>query len=134
MAVANQDRQTDAPGEPEPGDWDAAEVGLSPDQARQYVTLYESLQEFDERSAVDRVRVPRLAFAGADDEIVYGARWDNARVAIGAALVEHRDELLAAGWTVTIVPGAGHTSAMQAHVVLPILVPWLLHHAVPERS
>ena len=71
-----------------PGDWDSAEFVLTPDQTRQYVTLYESLVDFDERAALDPLAIPRLAFAGRADNIRYGPRWDNAYVEIGDALVE----------------------------------------------
>jgi pimeloyl-ACP methyl ester carboxylesterase len=111
--------------EAEPGDWDAAEVTLTPEQTQQYVTLYESLRGFDERAALDRLTVPRLAFAGADDRIVYGPKWGNVTVAIGEPLARHRDELTAHGWTVEIVPGGDHMTTMQAAVVLPILTRWL---------
>ncbi len=105
----------------EPGDWDAAEVTLTPDQTQQYVTLYESLRGFDERTPLT---VPRLAFAGTGDEIVYGPRWGGVTVSIGPALARHRDELTAQGWTVELVDG-DHLSTMQAAVALPILTGWL---------
>jgi hypothetical protein len=101
-----------------------------PDQTQQYVTLYESLQDFDERTALDRLRIPRLAFAGANDNITYSAKWDNTYVAIADALREHRDELSKQGWTVELVPDTDHMSAMQATTVLPILTPWLTTNAV----
>jgi hypothetical protein len=107
----------------EPGDWDSAELSATPEQTGQYVTLYESLQGFDE-SKVD-LTIPRLAFAGADDVIVYGARWGHARVDIGPALAANRKELEARGWTVEILPGKDHMSAMHAAVVLPLLREWL---------
>jgi hypothetical protein len=68
--------------------------------------------------------VPRLAFAGIDDEIVYGPRWDDAVVSIGPALAANRDRLIELGWTVELVPG-DHLSAMHAARVLPILTGWL---------
>jgi pimeloyl-ACP methyl ester carboxylesterase len=122
MAVANQGR-TLAPATP--GDWDSAEVTRSPDQTRQYVTLYESLSHFDERTALARLTLPRLAFAGENDNISYGPKWKDAYVAIGEPLVRHRTELEAAGWTVVVVPGQDHLTAMRAETVLPILTPWL---------
>src|SRR5262249_3081375 len=76
LALAHRDKQPGAATEVQPGDWDAVEVTQTPDQTRQYVTLYESLQDFDERAALDRLSVPRLAFAGANDSITYGAKWD----------------------------------------------------------
>lgn len=133
QAVANQGKPPAAV-PLEPGDWEASEVTLHPDQTQQYVTLYESLQDFDERAALDRLSIPRLAFAGLDDTITYGAKWDHARVVIGEALQRNREELLRRGWTVEVVPDADHIKAMQASVVLPILLPWLTASlSVPSR-
>jgi pimeloyl-ACP methyl ester carboxylesterase len=125
MALDNHGRPPQDPAEIAIGDWDAVEVTLSPDQTQQYVTLYESLAGFDERSSLDRLRIPRLAFAGTDDNITYGPKWDDAYVPIGEALVGHRDELIARGWRVELVADADHVRAMQAATVLPILTPWL---------
>jgi pimeloyl-ACP methyl ester carboxylesterase len=124
MALANRKTPPDVV-ELEPGDWESAEVTQTPEQIEQYVTLYESLQDFDEPAALDRLTVPRLAFAGAKDNIAYGPKWDNAYVAIAEPLARHRDELAERGWTVEIIPGADHMSAMHATTVLPILLPWL---------
>jgi pimeloyl-ACP methyl ester carboxylesterase len=131
MALANRDKQPGAAAEVEPGDWDAVEVTQAPDQTRQYVSLYESLQDFDERAALDRLRIPRLAFAGANDNISYGPRWDSAYVAIADALIGNRNELIAQGWTVRLLPDTDHLGAMQASRVLPILTPWLKANARP---
>jgi pimeloyl-ACP methyl ester carboxylesterase len=124
MALANRDTPPDVV-DVQPGDWDSAEVTQTPEQIQQYVTLYESLQDFDERAALDRLSVPRLAFAGADDNITYSPKWGDAYVAIGEPLSRHRDELVERGWTVEIIPGADHMSAMHAASVLPMLIPWL---------
>jgi pimeloyl-ACP methyl ester carboxylesterase len=129
MALANRDKRPDTAAEVQPGDWDAAEVTQAPDQTQQYVTLYESLQGFDERAALDRLGIPRLAFAGANDNIAYGPKWDSAYVAIGDSLTAHRDELTKLGWTVDIVPDTDHLGAMRASTVLPILMPWLAANA-----
>jgi pimeloyl-ACP methyl ester carboxylesterase len=127
MAVANRDAPPPAV-EPEPGDWDSAEVTLSPDQTGQYLTLYRSLQDFDEQAALARLTVPRLVFAGADDNIRYGPKWDNAYVPIGETVAAHHDRLTGQGWTVEVLPGADHISAMQPATVLPLLIPWLREH------
>ncbi|MEV4703862.1 alpha/beta hydrolase [Actinoplanes sp. NPDC049316] len=129
MAVANRDNPPPPATDVQPGDWDATEVTMSPEQAGQYLTLYESLRGFDERAALDRIDVPRLAFAGENDDIQYGERWDRAYVGLADGLKQHRDELTGRGWTVEIVPGADHIVAMQARTVLPILTPWLTAHA-----
>jgi len=114
--------------EVQPGDWDSAETTQAPEQIQQYVTLYESLRGFDERAALDRLDLPRLVFAGADDNIRYGPRWDNAYVAIADAVRGNRDELTRQGWAVQLVAGTDHMSAMQADQVLPLLIPWLRRH------
>jgi pimeloyl-ACP methyl ester carboxylesterase len=124
MAIANRDTPPHAV-DVQPGDWDSAEVTQTPEQIRQYVMLYESLRDFDERAALARLNVPRLAFAGADDNITYGPKWGDAYVAIAEPLSRHRDELVKGGWTVEVIPGADHMSAMHAGTVLPILIPWL---------
>jgi pimeloyl-ACP methyl ester carboxylesterase len=108
-----------------PGDWDSVPFTRTPAQTEQYVTLYESLRDFREREALDALRIPALAFAGEKDTIVYGAGWDDAVVDIAGPLTANREELIARGWTVEIIPGADHMSAMQVDRVLPILLPWL---------
>ena len=120
-------------GEPTAGDWDSVPFTRTPAQTEQYVTLYESLRHFREREALGRLRIPRLAFAGEKDTIVYGPQWDDAVVDIAGPLIANRDELIAQGWTVEIVPGADHMSAMQVERVLPILLPWLEAAAGRER-
>jgi pimeloyl-ACP methyl ester carboxylesterase len=121
QAVANR-AQPPAAVELTPGDWESSEVTAAPEQTGQYVTLYESLRGFDEAEV--ELTIPRLAFAGADDVIVYGAKWDHARVDIGPALAAHRAELQERGWTVQVLPAKDHLSAMHASVVLPILRDW----------
>ncbi|WP_067498019.1 alpha/beta fold hydrolase [Actinoplanes sp. TFC3] len=114
-----------APENVEPGDWDAAGISRTPDQTRQYVTLYESLQNFDEREALSRVRPQRLVFAGENDNIDYGPKWGDTRVAIAEPLREYAAELGERGWIVRLIPGADHLKAMHAAQVLPILLPFL---------
>ncbi len=110
-------------GEAVAGDWDSVAFTQTPDQTRQFVTLYESLRGFDERSV--RLGLPRLAFAGENDDIQYGPSWDDARVALAEPLREHRAELEGQGWEIRFVEKADHMVAMQAPAVLPLLVPFL---------
>ncbi|WP_250005963.1 alpha/beta hydrolase [Actinoplanes sp. M2I2] len=110
-------------GEPVPGDWDSVAFTQTPGQTRQFVTLYESLRAFDDTAV--RLDVPRLAFAGEDDNIRYGPAWDNAYVALAEPLRANRARLRTYGWEVELIPEADHLAAMQAAVVLPLLVPWL---------
>lgn len=110
--------------EAEPGDWDSVQVTQSPAQTQQFLTLYQSLQSFDDRAATTSLTIPGLAFAGEADNISYGAQWDNAKVRIADALRTNQPALEDLGWEVAWLPG-DHMAAMQATAVLPVLTPWL---------
>ena len=109
----------------EPGDWDSAGIQANPDQTRQFVTLYEALQDVDHSPALQLRDLPRLAFAGAEDSIDYGPKWGDVQVRIGPPLARHKDALVEAGWDIQVLPGLDHLGAMQSSVVLPILTAWL---------
>ena len=111
--------------EPEPGDWDSVSVQTTEEQTQQFVTLYEALQDFDDSAAVLRGDLPKLAFAGAEDQIDYKPVWGGVRVAIGEPLARHKGGLTTAGWDVRVLPGLDHMGAMHSAVVLPILTDWL---------
>ncbi|MFI7547175.1 alpha/beta hydrolase [Actinoplanes sp. NPDC049599] len=128
IALANRDQPAATGATVQPGDWDSADGGQTPDQAQQYVTLYESLQDFDERAALDRLTLPRLVFAGAEDNIRYGPRWGDTYVAIADAVRANRDQLTKQGWTVELLAGADHLGAMHADRALALLLPWLRQH------
>jgi pimeloyl-ACP methyl ester carboxylesterase len=104
-----------------------ADAWLEPDQQRQFVTLYESLRQFDDRAALARIpdSVEKVCFVGAQDEIQYGPSWGDVLVNLAQPVIRGRDELERHGWEVHVLDGRDHTSAMQAPVVLPILRPWL---------
>ncbi|MFS0722272.1 alpha/beta fold hydrolase [Paenibacillus sp. 1P07SE] len=115
-------------GDPDAYDWDQVSVALPPDTAKQFMTLYQSLTAFDDRLIQEKLSMPRLAFAGAQDTIVYGANFGGVTVDIAGILRKHVERLRQLGWEVEIVNGSGmdHTQAMQPAVVLPILKPWLI--------
>ncbi|QXE37492.1 alpha/beta hydrolase [Streptomyces sp. GMY02] len=106
-------------------DWSAVEVSMTEPQTRQFVTLYEALQSFDDRAAQPRITCPRLCFAGSADEIPYGESWGGMTVRIADAVISGRSELETAGWDVRVLDGLDHTQAMQPANVLPVLKPWL---------
>ena len=110
-------------GEP---DWSRVEVSLTEAQTRQFVTLYQALQGFDDRAAQAQIRCPRLCFVGVADEIDYGERWGGVHVSLAGPVINRRAELAALGWQVQVLEGLDHTQAMQAVHVLPFLRPWLL--------
>lgn len=112
-----------AEGAPDPADeWSTA--GMSKGQTRQFVTLYQALQEFDDRAAQPRITCPRLCFAGSADAMDYGPSWGDVRIDLAGPLIRHRAELEQLGWTVRIFDGLDHMGAMQAPVVTPLIREW----------
>jgi hypothetical protein len=117
---------SDPDSDPDEVDWSQVEVTLTEAQTRQFVTLYEALQGFDDRAAQAMLTCPRLCFVGSADEITYDERWGGVRVSMADRVISHRTELESLGWQVQVLDGLDHTQAMQAPNVLPILRPWLL--------
>jgi hypothetical protein len=107
-------------------DWSQVQVTLTEGQTRQFVTLYQALQGFDDRAAQARLQGPRLCFVGSADQIAYDERWGGVRVDMAEPLVGRRAELEALGWEVQVLEGLDHTQAMQTDQVLPILRPRLI--------
>ncbi|MGH3099541.1 MAG: alpha/beta fold hydrolase, partial [Thermoleophilia bacterium] len=118
---------TSPPSDEPPGevDWSTVEVSLTEAQTRQFVTLYQALQDFDDRAAQARLECPGLCFVGSADEITYDERWGGVQVSLADPVIRHRAELQTLGWEVHVLDGLDHMQAMQAAQVLPILRPWL---------
>jgi len=98
---------------------------LSRDQTRQFVTLYQALQGFDDRAAQARLTCPRLCFVGSKDEIQYSKSWGNVHVSLAGPIVRGQAQLSDLGWDVQVLDGLDHIQAMQATQVVPILRSWL---------
>lgn len=132
QAVANQHSPaSDGPKDvnsPEEIDWDNIEVKINPDQTKQFVTLYKHLMEFDDWKIHPQINIPKLAFAGEKDTIVYGENFGSVIVDIAGKLRKHKNELMRFGWDVKILDGESmdHTKAMQPVTVLPLIKDWLL--------
>ena len=109
----------------EAGDWSSVQITVPPEQTRQFVTLYQELQGFDDHAAQAQITCPRLCFAGSADEIQYGAKWGDVLVSIAGPIIAERAELKSLGWEVQVLDGLDHLQAMQAKQVVPILRPWL---------
>lgn len=105
-------------------EWSTA--GLSKDETQQYVTLYQALQDFDDRAIQAQITCPRLCFVGSADEIQYGKKWGDVFVSLAGPISRGRAELEALGWDVRVLNGLDHMQAMQAAQVLPIIRPWLI--------
>jgi pimeloyl-ACP methyl ester carboxylesterase len=100
-------------------------VALSKDQTRQFVTLYQALQGFDDRAAQARITCPRLCFVGSADEIQYGEKWGGVLVSLAGPVIRERAQLESLGWDVRVLEGLDHTQTMQAAQVVPMLRSWL---------
>ncbi len=98
---------------------------LSKDQTRQFVTLYQALQGFDDRAAQARLTCPRLCFVGSNDEIQYDKSWGDVYVSLAGPIVHEQAQLSELGWDVRVLDGLNHIQAMQAKQVLPFLRSWL---------
>lgn len=114
-------------GSPEEIDWDQVQVALDPNQTKQFLTLYQSLSDFDDTSVQQELTLPRLAFAGEADRIEYGENFGNVTVDIAGRLRKNEQALRRLGWDVALLPGMDmdHTKAMQPETVLPLIKPWL---------
>ncbi|MEK5446679.1 hypothetical protein NSS85_07490 [Paenibacillus sp. FSL R7-0331] len=124
QASSNQNTYVAAeqvPIDPEQVDWDNIQVQIDPNQTKQFVTMYEHLRRFDDRAIQQLLELPRLAFAGEKDTIVYGENFGQNKAAL--------EQL---GWDVEIIMGSGmdHTKAMQPATVLPLLKPWLIRNLI----
>ena len=100
-------------------------MALSRDQTRQFVTLYQALQGFDDRAAQAQITCPRLCFVGSKDEIQYTKSWGNVHVSLADPIVRGQAQLSHFGWDVQVFDGLDHMQAMQAKQVVPILCSWL---------
>ena len=125
MSISAQEAPTTPPSSDD-FDWDSVSVTQSEPQTRQFMTLYQALQGFDDRAVQKQITCPHLCFVGSKDEIHYGERWGNVHVSLAGPIVNGRAELEAFGWDVHVLDGLDHTQAMQAGNVLPTLRPWLI--------
>ncbi|EHB62728.1 MULTISPECIES: hypothetical protein [Paenibacillus] len=115
---------------PEKVDWDNIQVKIDTNQTKQFVTMYEHLMEFDDREIQHKLAIPRLAFAGEKDTIVYGENFGNVTVDIIGILQNKKQELEQLGWDIEILKGKDmdHTKAMQPATVLPLIKAWFIKH------
>jgi pimeloyl-ACP methyl ester carboxylesterase len=124
-AMATNHETAKTPAATQEGDWSSVEMTMTEQQTRQFVTLYQALQGFDDSAA--RVECPRLCFAGSADVIDYDERWGGVHVSMAGPLIDRRAELAERGWTVNVLNGLDHTGAMLAENVLPVLRQWLVN-------
>lgn len=113
---------------PDEIDWDNIKVSMDTRVTAQFVALYESLTAFDDRSIHQLLSLPKLAFAGENDTIVYGENFGNVTVDIAGILKKNTTKLCDLGWDVEILTGTqmDHTKVMQPAVVIPLIKPWFI--------
>jgi pimeloyl-ACP methyl ester carboxylesterase len=129
VTVASYERASGViPIDPDGDEW--SNGSLSVDQTRQFVTLYEALTDFDDRTVLADLAVPRVCFVGSADEIDYGKGWGDVHVSLAGPIVRNRAELERHGWRVIVLDGLDHMGAMQAACVVPILRDWLTDVAI----
>lgn len=106
--------------------WDNAEFTISAEQTKQFFTLYNNLQDFNDRAVQAKLTCPRLCFAGSKDIQEYSERWGGATVDMATPLIKNEVDLKAYGWDVKVLDGLDHMSGMQPVNVLPVIRPWLI--------
>jgi pimeloyl-ACP methyl ester carboxylesterase len=118
---------------PEASEDEWSTAGLSKDSTKQFVTLYQALQDFDDRAAQAQITCPRLCLVGSADAMDYGKNWGDIHLDLADPIIRHRSELEALGWDVEVFDGLDHMGAMQAAQVVPVLRPWLERAASTQR-
>ena len=103
-------------------------MSLAVDQTRQFVTLYQALQGFDDQAVQTQLACPRLCFVGSKDEIQYDKNWGDVTVHLAEPIIQEKAQLSALGWDVKVLDGLDHIQAMQAKQVVPLLRSWLIPH------
>ncbi|WP_427050608.1 alpha/beta fold hydrolase [Paenibacillus sp. TC-CSREp1] len=116
------------PMNPEKVDWDNIQVKIDTNQTKQFVTMYENLMDFDDREIQHKLSIPRLAFAGEKDTIVYGENFGSVTVDIIGILQKNKQVLEHLGWDIEIIKGndMDHTKAMQPVTVVSLIRRWLI--------
>jgi glutaredoxin-related protein len=110
-------------------DWDSTELSLSGEQTKQFFTLYNTLQNFDDRAVQSTLTCPRLCFVGSKDTQEYSEKWGGVTVDMATPLIKKADDLKKYGWDVRVLDGLDHISAMQPVNALPVIKQWLKEKA-----
>jgi len=87
----------------------------------QYVTFYESVQSWPETESVGRIRCPRLTYVGSNDEVEIGG----VKIPLAALTLQHRKQLDAHSWQLSVIPDRDHGVCMDPETVVPVIRPFL---------
>ena len=94
----------------------------SPENGRQFLTYYEGLQSFDDRSVQGALGIPRLNWIGDQDLPTLNGK---PLTHMGKVIIRNRAELEAAGWDVRIIRGKNHLDGAAPDVQVPVIDEWL---------
>ncbi len=89
----------------------------SPAQYAQWSHFYRSLGDWSEARAAAALSLPRLAFAGAEGDVLAGSRL----IRNASTLKTRKAELEEMGWKVHLIPGKGHAVGLDAVAVVPLV-------------
>jgi pimeloyl-ACP methyl ester carboxylesterase len=95
----------------------AKEASPSSSPPQQFVTFYESVQDWPEAEAVRRIKCPKMTFVGSADEL----KIDGVRLRLAATIHERRRDLEQQGWHVVEIPGRDHSVYTDPNTVVPIV-------------
>jgi len=99
----------------------ARQILRTPDQYAQWVSFYESLEDWNEGEAVSRIVCPRL--------VAFGARGDSSvadlPLPLASVIRARRAELEALGWEVVEVPDRDMGVILDAETLVPVVRPFL---------
>ena len=73
--------------------------------------------DWSEREAIQKIRCPRMTFAGTTD--IFTAVGHDVR--IGPTLAQRKSELKRMGWTVRLVDGFGHELGQRPEDAVPVI-------------
>jgi len=94
----------------------AMAVLRNPEQYAQWVTFYESLEDWSEE-AVAGISCPRMVFSGSDGDTDVG----DIEVPIASTIRSRRAELEASGWHVREIPGRDFSVCLDPAAVVPVV-------------
>ena len=99
----------------------AMAVLREPAQYAQWVTFYESVQDWPEADVLARLTCPRMVFVGAGGDTDAGG----VPLPIATTVRAHRERLEALGWRVCEIPGRDFSVVLDPAAVVPVVRPFL---------
>ena len=96
---------------------DVQVVLRSPGQYAQWRSFYRSIAGWREAEAARMLKIPRLAFAGAEGNVHAGSKL----MLNATTLRDRRLELESLGWQVELIPGKNHVVGLEPEAVVPVV-------------